>query len=124
MGRVKEDHATAGLAGQIVQKTIAPVGADIWNLGGNWGGLEHADPKPLLIVSRFTVPYGADRSLFDMFYDPDEVVRWLKGRSINARLDNKMTKDVQKNGGIAVQVLDLDNQDALASYVVDLSWTG
>ena len=59
-----------------------------------------------------------------MFYDPDEVVRWLKGRSINARLDNKMTKDVQKNGGIAVQVLDLDNQDALASYVVDLSWTG
>ena len=59
-----------------------------------------------------------------MFYDPNEVVRWLKGRSIMARLDNKMTKDVQKNGGIAVQVLDLDNQDALASYVVDLSWTG
>ena len=93
-------------------------------LGGNWGGLEHADPKPLLIVSRFTVPYGEDRSLFDMFYDPDEVVRWLKGRSINARLDNKMTKDVQKNGGIAVQVLDLGNEAAHRRYVVDLSWTG
>ena len=59
-----------------------------------------------------------------MFYDPNEVVRWLKGRSINARLDNKMTKDVQKNGGIAVQVLDLGNEAALDRYVVDLSWTG
>ena len=93
-------------------------------LGGNWGGLEHADPKPLLIVSRFTLPYGEDRSLFDMFYDPDEAVQWLKGRSIMATLDNKMTKAVQKNGGIAVQVLDLGNQDALNKYVVDLSWTG
>ena len=93
-------------------------------LGGNWGGLEHADPKPLLIVSRFTVPYGEDRSLFDMFYDPNEVLQWLKGRGIMARLDNKMTKDVQNNGGIAVQVLDLGNQDALDRYVVDLSWTG
>jgi len=93
-------------------------------LGGNWGGLEHADPKPLLIVSRFTLPYGADRSLFDMFYDPNEVLQWLKGREITARADNKMTKDVQNNGGIAVQVLDLDNETAHGRYVVDLSWTG
>jgi len=31
---------------------------------------------------------------------------------------------VQNNGGIAVQVLDLDNEAARGRYVVDLSWTG
>jgi hypothetical protein len=59
-----------------------------------------------------------------MFYDPNEVVQWLKGRGIMTRLDIKMTKDVQNNGGIAVQVLDLGNEAAHRRYVVDLSWTG
>ena len=59
-----------------------------------------------------------------MFDGPREVVQWLKGRGIVARLDNRMTKEVQKNGGIAVQVLDLGNEAARSSYVQHLSWTG
>ena len=58
-----------------------------------------------------------------MFDSPREVVQWLQGRGIVARLDNRMTKEVQKNGGIAVQVLDLGNEAASSRYVEDLSWT-
>ena len=57
-----------------------------------------------------------------MFDGPNEVLQWLKGRRIVARLNNKMTKEVQKNGGIAVQVLDLGNEAACSRYVEDLSW--
>jgi len=59
-----------------------------------------------------------------MFDGPREVVQWLQGRGIVARLDNRMTTVVERNGGIAVQVLDLGNEAARSSYVQNLSWTG
>ena len=75
-------------------------------------------------MARFTVPYGADGSLFDMFKGPVEVVQWLQDRRIVARLDNTVTREVERNGGISVQVLDLDNAAAHRRYVQDLSYRG
>ena len=46
----------------------------------------------------------------------------MKNQNTVARLDNKVTQQLANHGGVAIQVLDLNDDSSYDKYVVDLTW--
>lgn len=77
--------------------------------------------SPLICIP-FWCARGLSRVVWDYFGTAGEVVEWLKNQNIVARLDNKVTQQLANHGGVAIQVLDLNDDSSYDKYVVDLTW--